>query len=42
MNKSSEKFVQNDEKIFPKPIDIFLIMMYNIGTVKDKRGNENE
>ena len=26
------------KKFFPKPIDIFLIMMYNIGTVKNKRG----
>ena len=30
------------KKIFQKPIDNFLIMMYNIGTVKNKRGNQNE
>ena len=27
------------KKFFQKPIDNFLIMMYNIGTVKNKRGS---
>ena len=39
LQKYPKIFMQNDEKIFPKPIDIFLIMMYNIGTVKNKRGS---
>ena len=34
MNSPQKIFVQNDEKIFSKPIDNLIIMVYNIGTVK--------
>ena len=42
MNSPQKIFVQNDEKIFSKPIDNLIIMVYNIGTVKVRNTKQHK